>query len=172
MPVHLECVGSDVSGAAGVRTRHTASGRSGSKGIQTVNMGNLCRGVGLRSGEVADMIDRRRLDFCCVQETRWKVMVRCLTSDKAQCKFIGTGNSTEGLLGVDVLVAEKWYEHIIEVMRQSERVIVLRVTIGKRMMNVISVYAPQVDRTMIEEEFLDLFRDIISGIDDRDGIIL
>src|SRR5260221_12351438 len=36
--------------------------------IGTVNVGSLSR----RSGEVAEMVSRRCLDFCCLQETRWK----------------------------------------------------------------------------------------------------
>src|SRR5579864_4958549 len=110
------------------------------------------------------MVDRRKLDLCCVQETRWKVKGKWLESDKAKCKFFGTGSSTEGLSGVGVLVAEKWCEKVMEVKRLSERVIVVRVAIGKLVMNVISVYAPQTGRTMIEkEEFLDLLRGVISG---------
>ena len=66
----------DVNGAAGVRTGHTASGKGGSKAIQTVNVRNPCPWVGLRVGsanigtmrgrsvEIADLIDRRKLDFC------------------------------------------------------------------------------------------------------------
>ena len=33
----------------------------------TVNVGSMCK----RSREVVEMIARRRLDFCCLQETRW-----------------------------------------------------------------------------------------------------
>jgi len=36
--------------------------------VGTVNVGTM-RG---RSGEIAEMAERRRLDFCCVQESRWK----------------------------------------------------------------------------------------------------
>ena len=62
-----------------------------------------------------------------------------LESDKAKCKFFGTGSSTEGLSGVGVLVAEKWCEKVKEVKRPSERVIVVRVAIGKLIMNGISL---------------------------------
>ena len=34
----------------------------------TVNVGMMTE----RSVEVADMAARRRLDFCCLQETRWR----------------------------------------------------------------------------------------------------
>jgi hypothetical protein len=108
-----------------------------------------------------------------VQETGWKVKGKWLESNRARCKFFGTGSSIEGLSGVGVLVAEKWCENVMEVKRPSERVIVVRVAIGKLVMNVISVYAPQAGRTMVEkEEFLDLLRGVISGIDDREGMVL
>src|SRR5277367_4618691 len=58
-------------------------GRGGGKAIPAVNLRNPCRGsvrVGMvnvrtmsrRSMEVVDVSARRRLDFCCLQETRWK----------------------------------------------------------------------------------------------------
>jgi hypothetical protein len=64
----------DLNGAAGVRTGRTKSGKGGSKAIQTVNVRNPCPWVGLRFGsanvgtmrgrsaEIADMIDRRKLE--------------------------------------------------------------------------------------------------------------
>jgi exonuclease III len=59
------------------------------------------------------------------------------------------------------------------VKRQSERVIAVKVAIGKRMINVISIYGPQVGRrTVKKEEFLNFLREVIRGIDDREGIIL
>ena len=36
--------------------------------VGSVNVGSM---VG-RSGEVVEMVGRRGLDFCCLQETRWK----------------------------------------------------------------------------------------------------
>ena len=36
--------------------------------IGTANIGSMSG----RSGEVIDMVQRRGLDFCCLQETRWK----------------------------------------------------------------------------------------------------
>ena len=99
-------MGNDVNGAASVRTGDTASGRGGSKATQIVNKRNTCKmfGTNLQVGsvnvtsmrkridEVADMMARRKLDFCCVQETKWKgESAMELTTDKAKCKFIGRG---------------------------------------------------------------------------------
>ena len=51
---------------------HPGRSDKSAKGVElrigTVNIGTL-RG---RNGEVVEMVGRRRLDFCCLQETRWK----------------------------------------------------------------------------------------------------
>ena len=51
-------------------TSRTFGKRAGEMNLRigTLNVGSM-KG---RSGEVADMAARRRLDFCCLQETRWK----------------------------------------------------------------------------------------------------
>ena len=50
------------------------------------------------------------------------------------------------------MVAEKWIDKVIEVKRISERIMVLRVTVGKSVLNIVSVYAPQVGRSTDEKE--------------------
>ena len=80
--------------------------------IGTLNVGSM-KG---RSGEVADMVARRRLDFCCLQETRWKAgSARSLGKEGAMYKFLWAGCEEE-LAGVGILVAEKWIDQVIEVI--------------------------------------------------------
>src|SRR5260221_3375716 len=56
--------------------------------IGTVNVGSLSR----RSGEVAEMVSRRCLDFCCLQETRWKGGgARTIGSEGARYKLFWVG---------------------------------------------------------------------------------
>ena len=63
------------------------------------------------------MAGRRRLDFCCVQETRWKGgSARMLVGEGFCYKFYWMG-CEEGVSGVGVLVAERWIENVIEVRR-------------------------------------------------------
>src|SRR6267154_1283405 len=66
-------------------------------------------------------------------------------------KFFGKGCGT-GLAGVGVLVAEKWVENVIEVKKLSERIMLIRVSIGVNILNVTSGYAPQVGRAAVEME--------------------
>ena len=62
-----------------------------------------------RSVEVADMAARRRLDFCCLQETRWRGDgVKILEGrEGAKFKFLWKGSEDGAAAGVGVLVAEK-----------------------------------------------------------------
>jgi hypothetical protein len=47
---------------------------------------------------------------------------------------------------VGVLVAEKYTDKVVEVRKVSDRLLVLRVIVGKSVWNVISAYAPQAAR--------------------------
>jgi Reverse transcriptase (RNA-dependent DNA polymerase)/Endonuclease/Exonuclease/phosphatase family len=114
-----------------------------------------------RSLEVVEMVERRRLDFCCLQETRWK---GGNARTFGRYKFFWSG-CEGGTAGVGVLVADKWVDHVLEVKRISERIMVLRVKVEKSVLNLITVYAPQVGRPMEEKEefFVDL-RKILSSV--------
>jgi hypothetical protein len=104
------------------------------------------------------MVGRRRLDFCCLQETRWRgdsaSCVRVLGVAGARYKFFWVG-SKEGVSGVGVLLAEKWFDNVVQVRRISERLMVVRVNVGNSIVSLISVYAPQMGRTM--EEKMDFY---------------
>jgi hypothetical protein len=142
----------------------SSSGRGGGKAIPAVNMLKPCRGsvrvgtvnvgtMSRRAVEVADVAARRRLDFCCLQETRWKGgSARTLEGrEGASFKFFWSG-SEEGVSGVGILVAERWIENVIEVRRVCDRLMVVRVAIGRSVLNVVCAYAPQVGRSNEEKE--------------------
>ena len=89
-----------------------------------------------------DMAARRKLDFCCLQETRWKEEgARVFGSEEARYKFFWIG-CKEGDAGVGILVAEKWIDKVIEVKRVNERIILVRIVVGKCVVNLVSAYAP------------------------------
>src|SRR6267154_5973299 len=105
-----------------------------------------------RDGELADMAGRRGLDFCCFQETRCRgESNKWLGEEGKRYKFFWKGCGA-GLAGVGVLVAEKWVENVIEVKKLSERIMLISVSIGVNIRNVISGYAPQVGRAIVEKK--------------------
>ena len=77
----------------------------------------------------------------------------------------------EGVSGVGVLVAERWIDSVIEVKRASERVMVLRLAIGKTVINVVSVHAPQVGRTTDEEFYLHLGK-VLRDVGEKEMLIV
>lgn len=159
-----------VEGAAPVRHNDEPNKPDRLRGLKlrvgTVNVGTMAR----RSGEIVDMVARRKLDFCCVQETRWKGgSARTMGVDGGRYKFFWVG-CEEGVSGVGVLVSEKWIDKVIEVKRVSERMMVLRVIIGRSVLNLVTVYAPQVGRPQTEKEefFIMLGRELLEiGIGER-----
>ena len=97
-----------------------------------------------RSHEIVESLTRRRVDICCVQETRWRGgSARFITGKDSRYKFFWTGN-TKGTNGVGLLVAEKWVEKVIQVDRISDRLMSLKLVVGTDIVNILSIYVPQV----------------------------
>ena len=121
-----------------------------------VNVGTL-RG---REGEVVDMAKRRDLDFCCLQESRWK---RGGARVMGEYKCFGLeARMVRG--GVAVLVASKWQEEVTDVKGVSERIMLVKIGVGKRILCLVSVYAPQAGRSMVEKEFYKALGEVLKGL--------
>mgnify|MGYP001793858940 CR=1 FL=1 len=74
--------------------------------IATLNVGTM-RG---RIGEIVETVSRRKIDLCCLQETRWKGgSARMLSEKVSRYKFFWIGNNKE-TGGVDILLAEKYVD--------------------------------------------------------------
>ena len=129
--------------------------------IGSVNVSTMKR----KEGEVVDMAARRHLDFYCLQETGWKGEgARKL----GEYKFFWMGSS-RGIHGVGLLVAERWIEKVLEV--RCVRLMVVRVIVGRTVLNLISAFAPQAGRPMPKkEEFFTLLVKIVSEIDDGEKL--
>ncbi|KAE8291438.1 hypothetical protein D5F01_LYC11043 [Larimichthys crocea] len=101
------------------------------------------------------MMQRRKVDILCVQETRWK-------GSKARSLGAGFKLFYHGVdrkrNGVGVILKEKFVRSVLEVKRVSDRVISLKLEIKGVMFNVVSGYAPQVACELEEKEkfWLDL----------------
>jgi len=72
-------------------------------------------------------------------------------SGREEIQFFWQGGEKKSL-GVGILVAKRWIEKVIEVRRFSERVMLVRVLVGKQVINILSAYAPQPGRAMEDKE--------------------
>ena len=122
----------------------------------SLNVGTM-RG---RASEVVETLTRRRIDICCVQESRWKGgSARFISGKDSRFKFFWSGEEN-GLGGVGILIAEKWVDSVLSVARLDSRIINMRFMIGKQLVNVFSIYAPQ---SGLSQEAKDVFYDSLQG---------
>ena len=136
----------NVSGLASSKVWGAGSGHCGksSKRLRKFRVGSLnvntLRG---RVCEVVETLTRRRIDICCVQETRYRGgQCRTVKGKDSKYKLIWSGND-KGTAGVGVFVAEEWIEKIFEVQRVSDRIILVKLIVGQHVLSILSVYAPQ-----------------------------
>ena len=60
----------------------------------------------------------------------------------------------KGMGGVGILLAEKWVEEIFDVKRVSDRIMLIKLAVGKSIVTVLSVYAPHAG---LHDSVKDLF---------------
>ena len=137
--------------------------------MATWNVGSMSR----RSGEVVEVLVRRRIDFCCVQESRWKGSgTRLLGPQGNRFKFFYQG-CVDGVHGVGILISERLVEQVAKVCRISERLMYVKLCFGGRIVNLVSAYAPQVGRSSKEkEDFWNLALTSLMSIPQNEMIIL
>ena len=108
-----------------------------------------------------------------MQETRWKGgSARNIGWDDGWYKFFWVG-CEDGVAGVCVLVAERWIDSVVEVRRLNERGMVLRLAIGKSVLNVVALYVPQVGRATEEKQkFYILLRKVLKDVGKNEKLIV
>uniref|UniRef100_A0A3B3BTI6 ribonuclease H n=1 Tax=Oryzias melastigma TaxID=30732 RepID=A0A3B3BTI6_ORYME len=119
--------------------------------VGTLNVGTMTG----KGRELVDMMQRRKVDILCVQETRWKgSKARSLGAGFKLFYHGGDGKRN----GVGVILKEEFVRSVVEVKRVSDRVMSLKIEMEGVMFNVVSGYAPQVGCELEEKEkfWLDL----------------
>ena len=145
--------------------------RSKSQDVRTATW-NVSRMVS-RSGEVVDGLHRRNINFCCAQETRWKgESARILGANGRRYKFFWQG-CNKGTAGIGVFIAERWIDRVVNVVRVNERIMYVKLLIGKQIVNIVSAYSPQVGLSAEEkEDFWDSFIIVLAGIPKQESIFI
>ena len=106
-----------------------------------------------KGSEILDMMDRRKVDILCVQETQRKGSKARELGNGYKLYFDGLGKKRNG---IGIILKPELTKGVIEVRRVSDRVLEMKLEIGKELINVVSTHAPQVGcDTEEKEEFLD-----------------
>ena len=103
--------------------------------VGTINIGTLTG----KGTEIADLMERKKMDILCLQETRWKG-----NKEKELAgvhKLLYSGNNTDRN-GMVVILSVNIRENLIGVDRRSDRVMSIKLRLDDTTLNVISAYAP------------------------------
>ncbi|KAK3541761.1 hypothetical protein QTP86_003520 [Hemibagrus guttatus] len=119
------------------RQREKRKGKSVGLRIGTLNVGTMTG----KGRELADVMERRKVDILCVQETRWKGSKACSIGAGFKLFYYSVDSKRNG---VGVVLKEEFVRNVLEVKRVSDRVMSLKLEIEEEMLNVVSGYAPQV----------------------------
>ncbi|MCJ8736311.1 hypothetical protein PDJAM_G00258110 [Pangasius djambal] len=109
--------------------------RDGRVLTRTLNVGTMTG----KGRELADMMERRKVDILCVQETRWKGSKAHSIGAGFKLFYYGVDSKRNGV-GVDL--KEEFGRNVLEVKRVSDRVMSLKLEIEGVMLNVVSGYDP------------------------------
>ncbi|KAL0860090.1 hypothetical protein ABMA27_010404 [Loxostege sticticalis] len=105
-----------------------------------------------KTKELADLLTRRRIDFACLQETRWQGSKSRNRGEGYKLMYTG---SKGGRNGVAIIISHDHLDNIVGVKRFSDR------RGGKPMLHYVSAYAPQVGCSRTEKIFFWIFLDDI-----------
>ncbi|KAK6739855.1 hypothetical protein RB195_008383 [Necator americanus] len=119
--------------------------------LATLNVGTLTG----RSRELADSLRKRRVDICCVQETRWKGSKSRELGDGYKLIYHGTSNRN----GVGIILNESFRNSVTAVDRLLDRLMIVKVDTGEVESRVVSAYAPQMGCS--EEEKMCFWEDLL-----------
>ena len=100
---------------------------------------NTLRG---RVCEVVETLSRRKVDVCCIQETRYRGgNCRIIKGKDTRYKLYWSGID-KGTAGVGVFVAEEWIEKVFEVQRVSDRILLVKLIVGQRVVTLFVCVCP------------------------------
>ncbi|KAG2645297.1 hypothetical protein PVAP13_2KG426005, partial [Panicum virgatum] len=92
--------------------------------------------VGSLTGKLRELVDaaiRRRVNILCVQETKWKGQ-KAKEIEDTGFKLWYTG-ATPGRNGVGILIDRSLKDGVVEVKRQGDRIILIRLVVGDSVLN-------------------------------------
>ncbi|MCJ8737661.1 hypothetical protein PDJAM_G00026650 [Pangasius djambal] len=120
--------------------------------------------------ELADMMERRKVDILCVQETRWKGSKARSIGAGFKLFYYGVDSKRNG---VSVVLKEEFVRNVLEVKRVSDRVMSLKLEIERVILNVVSGYAPQVGCELEEKErFWSELDEVIESIPTGERVVI
>jgi exonuclease III len=106
--------------------------------VGTWNVGSLTG----KLREVVDTMIMRRVNILCIQETKWKGQKAKEVEDTGfKLWYIGN-TSTKNDVGI--VLDKSLKDEVVDIRRQGDKIILVKLLVGDLVFNVISAYAPQI----------------------------
>ena len=135
--------------------------------VGTLNVGTMTG----KGRELTDVMEKRKIDILCVQETRWKGSKAKNTGGGFKLFYYDADSRRNGV-GV-IIMKEEFTKSVVDVTRVSDRIISVKADIGGMMINIISVYAPQVGCDMEEKnDFYSELDETMAKIPNTERIVV
>ena len=110
-----------------------------------------------------DAAIRRRVNILCVQETRWAGQ-KAKEVENTGFKLWYSGSA--GIRnGVGVLIDKSLKDGVVDVRRKGDRIILVKLVVGKLVLNIVSAYAPQAGLEMsAKRQFWEDLDDVVKSV--------
>ena len=92
-----------------------------------------------KSIELVQALHRRKVNIACIQETKW-VGAKACEIDGYKLWYSGGLRARNG---VGILVEKELTDRVMEIRRNSDCIMCIKLVLGAEVLNVICVYAPQ-----------------------------
>ncbi|KAE8697992.1 Detected protein of unknown function [Hibiscus syriacus] len=107
------------------RSHKTYRGRARQSGVKETRLRVCSLNIGTLNSrllELTDVLSNRKIDFACIQETRWKG-ARARECNGYKLWYSGIDNARNG---VGILVSSRLKENIVEVCRYRDRIMMIK----------------------------------------------
>ncbi|KAI5615334.1 hypothetical protein C0J50_10843 [Silurus asotus] len=120
--------------------------------------------------EIADMMERRKVDMLCVQETKWKGSKARNIRGEFKLFYYGVDVKRNG---VGVILKEEYSKSVVEAKKVFDTVMNMKLEVEGMVINVISAYAPQVSCEMEEKEkFWSELDEVVDGVPRNERLVI
>ena len=147
------------------RQRDLLKGKRTVLRVGTLNVGT----INGRGRELADMIEQRKVDVLCLQETKWK---------GSKARNIGGGcklfyNGADGRRnGIEIVVRKKLIESIVEVKKVSDRLMAMKLEVKGLKLNIKRVCSTDWQQHGGKKDFWQNLDELIESISIQERIVL
>ena len=134
--------------------------------LLSLTVGTLTKG----EREVVEMLERRSIDICCIQELRYKKEKGC------RWKFVDGKASRYKLFWIGMagfFLSEKWVDKVFDVNRVNNRIITIKLMLDGSIFTIVSVYAPQCGLDAAKKDSCyDGLTDITRGFGEKEFVVV